>query len=45
MAVEHEAVNKATKTSLELPSFMDLLGDLHHEVFGISLHHWEVGFR
>ena len=40
MAVEHEAASKATKTSLELPSFMDLLGDLHHEVFGISLHHW-----
>ncbi|MEE9164752.1 MAG: F0F1 ATP synthase subunit A [Nitrospinota bacterium] len=40
MAVEHEAANKATETSLELPSFMDLLGDLHHEVFGISLHHW-----
>ena len=32
MAVEHEAASKATKTSLELPSFMDLLGDLHHEI-------------
>jgi F-type H+-transporting ATPase subunit a len=40
MAVGHKAASEASKTSLELPSFMDFLGDLHHEVFGISIHHW-----
>lgn len=40
MAAGHEAANKATETRLELPSFLDFLGDLHHEVLGISLHHW-----
>lgn len=41
MAAEHEAVHLTTKSTMELPSFMDILGEsLHHEFLGITLHHW-----
>lgn len=41
MAAEQEAAHSTSATVLELPSFLDGFGEnLHHEFFGISLHHW-----
>lgn len=41
MTAEHETAQEASKTILELPSFLDAMGDfLHHDFLGISLHHW-----
>ncbi len=38
---EHAAAEKAAEKSIELPSFMDLLGiDMHQHIWGLSLHQW-----
>ena len=38
---EHAVAEKAAETSVELPSFLDVLGiDMHQHIFGLSLHQW-----